>query len=230
MATLQDAKEIAETIVKTMQPLTVIVFGSVTRNGKGNDIDLFIIFEDTNVSIEAISQNVNKELKHFYKRCAIDPFVVSLSSLNKYYRKGSPFLRLIQREGRVLYMKDSIKQWLNNSKEDLESAKYLLQGGYFRGACYHSEQAIEKLLKALLLKKGWDLEKIHSIARLKEIAADYGITLNVDDDDIVFIDSIYRGRYPGEEGLLPLSEPNAEDAKKAVSIASAIVDEVLRYI
>lgn len=230
MPTLQDAKEITETIVKSNQPLAVIVFGSVARNGTGNDVDLCIVFEDKDVSIKLINQSVNKNIKHFYKRFAIDPFVVLQPVLQKYFRNGSPFLRLIQREGRVLYMRDSIKQWLHHCNEDLESAKYLLLGKFYRGACYHSEQAVEKSLKALLIKKGWELEKIHNIERLKEIVADYGIVMEVDDDDIVFIDSIYRGRYPGEEGLLPLGEPNEGDAERAVSIANDVVKEVLKYI
>ena len=229
MATLKDAKEIADSIVRDVRPLSVIVFGSVAKYGTGNDIDLLIICDDKNTTLETINKNVNKYLKCFYKRFAIDPFVVSLSALEKYFRKGSPFLRLIQREGRVLYMKDSIKQWLNHSREDLESAKYLFQGRFFRSACYHSQQAIEKSLKAILLKKGWELEKIHNIERLKEIGVEYGIKLNVSDEDIIFIDSIYRGRYPGEEGLLPLGEPNEEDAIKAISIADDIINEINDY-
>jgi len=194
MATLKDAKEVTDTIVKTIQPHTVVVFGSVVKYGRGNDIDLLIVYDDGDNTIEVLNQNVNKNLKCFYKRFAIDPFVVSLSDLRYFFKKGSPFLRLIQREGRVLYMKDSVKQWLKHSKEDLESAKYLLQGGYFRGACYHSQQAIEKTIKALLLKKGWELEKVHNIERLKEIGEDYGIKLDVSDEDIIFIDSVYRGK------------------------------------
>src|SRR3989338_5061160 len=193
MATLKDAKEVTDTIVKTIKPHTVVVFGSVVKYGRGNDIDLLIVYDDGDNTIEVLNQNVNKNLKCFYKRFAIDPFVVSLSDLRYFFKKGSPFLRLIQREGRVLYMKDSVKQWLKHSKEDLESAKYLLQGGYFRGACYHSQQAIEKTIKALLLKKGWELEKVHNIERLKEIGEEYGIKLDVSDEDIIFIDSVYRG-------------------------------------
>lgn len=229
MATLKDAKEVTDTIVKTIHPHTVVVFGSVVKYGTGNDIDLLIVYDDGDKTIEVLNQNVNKNLKCFYKRFAIDPFVVSLSDLRYFFKKGSPFLRLIQREGRVLYMKDSVKQWLKHSNEDIESAKYLLQGGYFRGACYHSQQAIEKALKSLLIKKGWELEKIHNIERLKEIGEDYGIKLGVGDEDIIFVDSIYRGRYPGEEGLLPLGDPGEDDAKKAVSIAQNILKKIKKY-
>ena len=36
------------------------------------------------------------------------------------------------------------------------------------------------------------------------------------DEEIDFIDSIYKGRYSGEEGLLPLDSPVLKDAKKAL--------------
>ena len=38
-----------------------------------------------------------------------------------------------------------------------------------------------------------------------------------------FIDSIYRGRSPAEAGLLPLGEPNAEDAGRACAIGASLV-------
>jgi len=42
---------------------------------------------------------------------------------------------------------------------------------------------------------------------------------------IVFI----VGRYPGEEGLLPIGDPEEKDAKKAVSIAQNILDKIRNY-
>jgi len=45
-------------------------------------------------------------------------------------------------------------------------------------------------------------------------------------EEIVFIDSIYRGRYPAEAGLFPLGEPSNKDAEKTVSIAKRIFRDV----
>lgn len=105
-------------------------------------------------------------------------------------------------------------------------AKYLLKGGYFRGTCYHCHHAIEKSLKGRLLQKGWELEKIHSVERLMVLAEEYNLRLEIDEEDVIFIDSIYRGRYSAEEGLLPLGEPQEEDAVRAVNIASKVVEEM----
>jgi len=38
-------------------------------------------------------------------------------------------------------------------------------------------------------------------------------------DDAVFLNSISKGRYPSEEGLLPQGDPTEEDASRAVSRA-----------
>ncbi|MBN2373757.1 HEPN domain-containing protein, partial [bacterium] len=71
--------------------------------------------------------------------------------------------------------------------------------------------------------KGWELEKIHSLERLIALAEDYNIKTGISDEEIIFIDSIYRSRYPGEAGLLPLGDPSESDAKKAVNIAKRIL-------
>ena len=49
-----------------------------------------------------------------------------------------------------------------------------------------------------------------------------------DEDDFIFLDSIYRSRYPAEEGLLPLGEPGAQEAKRAIKIAKGIVKKLVK--
>jgi len=44
----------------------------------------------------------------------------------------------------------------------------------------------------------------------------------------VFIDSIYRGRYPAEAGLLLLGSPTQEEAEKAVNLAGKLIKSVAR--
>jgi HEPN domain-containing protein len=228
MVTIKDAREVSMRVKEVLHPITIIVFGSVAKVGVGEDLDLLIITEDRK-DIGELNRVLSGQLKEFYKRFAIDPFIIPVSKLREYFFKGSPFLRLIQNEGRTLYMKDSVREWLRHAEEDVEMAKYLLDGGYYRGACYHSQQAIEKALKAGLLQMGWELEKIHSIERLKVIAEDYKLKVDIDEDDVILIDSIYRGRYPAEEGLLPLGEPNEEDAMRSINIATKTVEQIKRY-
>ncbi len=220
MPGLKEVYEIADTIKQVSKPEAIILFGSIARKGEGQDIDLLIV---SNRKGEA---RIRNSLKPFYRRYSIDAFTVSKGRLKELYFRGSPFLRLIQKEGRIIYMKNPLKQWLEGAEEDLRQAEYLYEGGFFRGACYSSQQAAEKIIKWALLKKGWELEKTHSIRRLSAIADDYGIKIRLKDEEIDFIDGIYRGRYPAEEGLLPLGVPTKRDARKAVKIAEKILKQM----
>lgn len=222
MVTFKEAKEVSDSIVKALHPVSIVVFGSVAKEGSGTDLDLLIITDDKSVAPSDSNLLLHKCLKKFYRKFAIDPFIIPVSLLNEYYSKGSPFLKLIFREGRYLYMKEAVKEWLRQTEDELDMAEYLLEGKYFKGACYHSQQAIEKAIKARLIEKGWVLEKIHSIERLAALGRDYKIKLKLSDEEIVFLDSIYRGRYPAEAGLLPLGEPLEVDARRAVDIANRI--------
>lgn len=224
--TAENAREVSNAIVKTIQPISIVTFGSVAKEGIGVDLDLLVVIDDLPDKVRDIHLLVSKCLKGFYKRFAIDPFIIPKSIFNEYYSKGSPFLRLILREGKVLYMRDAIAEWLRQAEEELNMALYLLKGGYYKGACFHAQQSIEKSIKANLLKKGWELEKTHSIERLVSIAEDYNIKTNISDEDIVFIDNIYRGRYPAEAGLLPLGEPTEGDTQKIVNIANHLLNEM----
>lgn len=120
-------------------------------------------------------------------------------------------------------MHNALKDWHDSGMEDFRQAEYLCEGGFYRGACFSSQQAIEKFIKWVLLKNGWELEKIHSVRRLIAIAENFEISIPLQDEEIDFIDSIYKGRDPGEEGLLPLSAPAQKDAKRALQIVKKVV-------
>ncbi|MBW2002718.1 MAG: HEPN domain-containing protein [Deltaproteobacteria bacterium] len=221
MVTLEDARTIAQSLAEKISPVSVILFGSVARTGKGSDLDILVVTEQ-----EDMHREVSSCLRGYNRRFAIDYFVASVDRITRNFREGSPFLRLVQKEGRVLYMKNSMKEWIGLTLEDFRQAKYLFEGSFYRGACFAAQQAVEKAIKTELLKRGWDLEKIHNIRRLLSISEDYNLDIECDDDDIDFMDSIYRGRYPAEEGLLPLNTPTAEDASRAISTAEGVLKQL----
>ena len=192
MATLDDARQVTSTIVETLDPQLVLAFGGVGRTGRGNDLDLLIVVEG-----ERREEDLAKALKPYATRFAIDPLVVDAVTFRERFRRGSPFLSALVKEGRRLYMKNAESGWLQDARDELRSADYLAQGGFWKAACYHAQQAVEKTFKARLLGKGWELEKVHSVRRLAAIAAEYRVPVPLDDTAIEYIDSIYRGRYPG---------------------------------
>ncbi len=221
MVNIEDAREVANNLAVRLSPVAVILFGSVARSGKGADLDMLVVTEQ-----EEMRETVDLCLRDYSRLYPIDCFVASTRMLNEKFREGSPFLNLIQKEGRILYMKSTLNEWIDLAKEDFRQANYLLKGNFYRGACYAAQQAVEKALKASLLKKGWDLEKINHIRRLLSICEDYGVQVEWQDADVDFMDSIYRGRYPAEEGLLPLKNPDEEEASRAISIALNILEQL----
>ena len=224
IVTLDDARSLAAALVKAIDPQSIIVFGGVGRDGAGNDLDLLILLEEgIDKSIDQAGSAARPVFRSFSKEFEVDPFVMSSSLFKMKFQKGSPFLKTVVREGRLLYMKNAEQEWLNDAREELKTAHYLSEGRFWKAACYHSQQAAEKCLKARLLGKGWELEKVHSIMRLAALLEDFKIKIQISDDEVEYLDSIYRGRYPGEAGLLPLGEPSREDAMKALDIAEKLL-------
>jgi len=218
-ATLADARDVTASLVRVLKPQAVIVFGEVGRSGIGQDLDLLILVEDE----DAANAQLRPVLRPFFKRIAVDPFLMASSVFRDHFRTGSPFLRTILREGRLLYMENAESTWLKEAREELSAASFLVKGKFWKVACYHYQQAIEKYVKGRLIGKGWELEKVYSLARLLSLAFDYRLKIDLSDEDVVFIDSIYRGRYSGEAGLLPLGEPAEADALRAIAIAERLL-------
>ncbi|MGQ9610662.1 MAG: HEPN domain-containing protein [bacterium] len=71
---------------------------------------------------------------------------------------------------------DEVNEWIRIAKEDLKAAQILLS--YHQPvigiACFHCQQAIEKLLKAFLVWKGKSFGKTHDLTYLLELCEEYG--------------------------------------------------------
>lgn len=215
--TLKDAKEVTQKLISALNPRAIILFGSVARKGVGEDLDLLIIKEEDNKSKKESYDEVSRLLEQFYKRFSIDYFVTIPSVVRKLFLQGSPFLRLIQKEGKGLYIKDSKMEWTQRAKEDLAMAEILYREKYYHGACFHAQQALEKAMKALLIEKGWELERTHSIRRLISYGEEYVLNFTLPKDLVNLVDSLYRARYPGEEGLLPAGDPTEAETSSILS-------------
>ncbi|MEW6069629.1 MAG: HEPN domain-containing protein [Candidatus Thermoplasmatota archaeon] len=63
-------------------------------------------------------------------------------------------------------MREEIKNWWEEARDDLKTAEYNLKGGRLKAAAFYSQQAVEKGLKALYIKRFKKLWKIHDLAEL----------------------------------------------------------------
>ena len=113
-----------------------------------------------------------------------------------------------------------INQWLTKADDDLRMAELVLNSDepVYWGAAFHSQQAAEKLLKALLTYHGIDFEKTHDIDYLLEICCDVepeAETLRLTATKLT--DFAVESRYP-----LPHRDPTEAESKEAVEIAHQI--------
>jgi len=220
---IKEIKEISGFITQHVDTVKIIIlFGSFAAKGRGNDIDIVLITAPWEKDIKELDSDIGRKIMPICRKYPIDYFVIPLNLLEKH--TNSAFLKLINSTGRLLYMdKEIIDKWIADAKTDYEQSCYLFKGRYYKGACYFAQQSIEKFIKSKLLLFGWELRKVHSIVFLVSELRSYKFTFRgVDDEELAFIDSAYKGRYPGEEGLLPYSNPSQDETLKAINIAYRI--------
>lgn len=130
-------------------------------------------------------------------------------------------------------MNESTKSWLEFAIRDIKVAEEILENEYFSNiVTFHCQQAVEKILKAVLEEYATKVPKIHSLLNLYNlIPFDILSSLNVKEDDLKIIDKVYiDSRYPLAIGLLPSGFPSKEDAKEIFEIAKNIFDEILKLL
>ena len=121
-----------------------------------------------------------------------------------------------------------VRQWLDKANEDLDTAVLLLrENGRFRGIiAFHAQQAVEKCLKAFLVRHQIEFPKTHDIGRLLERLAsvDPIMAATLADADSLTPYGV-EVRYPSDAPeLLPGEE---EDA---VQTARRVRDELLTLL
>jgi HEPN domain-containing protein len=63
-----------------------------------------------------------------------------------------------------------VEHWVERSKYDLDTAKAMLDTGRYLYVSYMCQQAIEKILKAIIAQQGKENFPIHNLNRLAEIS------------------------------------------------------------
>jgi len=127
-------------------------------------------------------------------------------------------------------MKNETKQWLEYANENFISAKILLESELYNPTLQNSQQSIEKYLKAYLIEKNYKLQKTHSISVLVQKIHQDGITLDITDDEIDLIDTIYlSSKYP-LGSVLPDFEPDKNICLQCIDIASRVKEDIDKYL
>ena len=123
-------------------------------------------------------------------------------------------------------MKDETKKWLEYADENLRSAKVLLDSELFNPCLQNVQQAVEKMLKALLVESAKKIKKTHSINELVSLLAEIGLNVDITEDECDLLDSIYLpSKYP-LGGILPDFEPDLQTCRKCVALAERVWDSI----
>ena len=114
-------------------------------------------------------------------------------------------------------------RWLRFSEEDIEVALRLLTGlpSAPRHACWLSQQAAEKALKAALVLEGVEFPFSHDLDALRNLLPDSWPVRATHADLAELTEWAVETRYPGD-----WPEPTDADAARAESEARAVRDSI----
>ena len=214
--------DIVERLIAGYDPDRIILFGSRAFGSadEESDFDLLVVKETDRRPVE---RRIEVERLLVDRDVPLDILVFTPREMWDLYAAGSPLIETVVESGRVLYMRKATAAWFADAREEVETAAILFGHQKYRGVCLHSQQGVEKGLKALLLEVGLRPPRTHDILELLNLVGAGGARTEIPLDDSVFLNSVYRGRYPTEEGLLPYGEPTEADARRALSIAESAI-------
>jgi HEPN domain-containing protein len=99
-------------------------------------------------------------------------------------------------------MKPAIRQWIEQSRYDLDTAKAMMAQSRWLYVLFCAQQALEKALKAVITMKTEEFPpRIHNLLRLAEVA-----DLSLNESQSLFLGELsayyIQTRYPDEIDLL----------------------------
>jgi HEPN domain-containing protein len=117
------------------------------------------------------------------------------------------------------------KEWILRAQEDLAAAGLVLNAPspLVRTALFHSQQAVEKAMKAFLTWHDARFREVHNLEELGECCIGIESTLASAVTSVTPLTKYaVRFRYPGAP-----YDPSVEEARKSVGLAREFVDIVL---
>jgi len=126
--------------------------------------------------------------------------------------------------------REIILNWLKRARSSLERAKMgkVTQGILYEDLCFDAQQAVEKSLKAILVKLNQSFPKTHSIGILLKLIEEAGVEIPKNINQAKLLTSYaVDARYPGD--YEPVSK---EEYKEALKIAEDVfkwLDNIIKF-
>ena len=121
-------------------------------------------------------------------------------------------------------MKEQTLDWIRKASEDMRAANLLITSYLYDACCYHSQQAAEKYLKAILCELNQEIPKTHDLEKIANLIKNFQINF-IDEimDDCMKLSGIDTlVRYPGYNAT-------EDDALSAVASCNQIKSFTLNY-
>lgn len=125
--------------------------------------------------------------------------------------------------------KNEVQRWLEFADEDMHMAKLALKDDIHNQVCFHAQQCVEKILKALLVHNQHNFPKTHDLKELYKMCEAANILDVVPFKNETWMLSLFYlpTRYPDAlVGSLPDRLPTGKDAKSALEAAQAIYNQL----
>ncbi|MEA1981992.1 MAG: HEPN domain-containing protein [Campylobacterota bacterium] len=121
-------------------------------------------------------------------------------------------------------------EWLKAAYSDILVLEKIISDDFITHmTSFHSQQSVEKSLKALLEYHSQPVPKKHDVLMLKDKVEKY---IQISNEDLLEdLNTLYiESRYPGDMGLLPSGKPTHEEAKEFYDFAKQIFSEVCQLV
>jgi len=231
---------IVSELTRVAQPELLLLFGSRANDSahEESDYDLLVVFAD-GTDLEVERQACNRALRE--AGVSADVLARTASQYMRQQRDPGFLDWLIAREGRVLYATGSIEQrmppppgrvsestegfdfWLERADGDFRLAQLTLASAEpVRDAiCFHAHAAVEKLLKAQIVKRGTFPPKTHDLSQLLALQPDTVRNDQTLRQACAVLNELYpKSRYPE----LPM--PSLDEAHRAMDAAVTARDRL----
>ena len=120
---------------------------------------------------------------------------------------------------------DVVLNWLQRARSDLQIGRVALRakGVMLEDICFHAQQCAEKALKALLLQRGVNFPKTHTIEVLLDLLKIQRVDIpDGVDEAFELSDYAVQTRYPGE--WEPVTKAEARRALERAALVLAWVE------
>lgn len=120
-----------------------------------------------------------------------------------------------------------VQEWITKAENDLKNAEILLQeGGTIDATCFHSQQAVEKYLKAFLAHHKLPVKKTHSLVVIAKQGAQKDPHLLDFMEKYKILEAYYiESRYPPDTRVY-----TQDEGKEALDCAYEIINFIKKLI